>query len=304
MYHRIFSHLLLAATALLLNACDDKPPAPDNTDTATITQEPAKKPTILWAKPGFAPLFIHQPPFQGQGTGDLMFDILQQKLPQFRHSQTKANYARIIAEMRKGTEMCALMIYKREREAFAYFSQPIAVNPSYQLYLSTEGKQAIDRAYGYDLKTASFDELLGKSRDLTLLITPNQSYGIERDALIAKHIDHLNIKRNFSDQSATMKMLAANRVQMLLVLPWVFNYEKDVSGLHGKVTKVQLTDVPADDSYTIACTRTEQGKQVVDAIDQIKPAAHTLLKQAAAAWLEPEEMGNYQRAYNKYFPTR
>lgn len=309
-------------TCLLLGACssdsnpvDDAPneaaainrsslsrpqPTTEQQSAETPTVNP-KKPTVIWAKPGFAPLFISEEPFKGEGTGDFIFQTLQLLLPQFNHVNTKANYTRIIAEMQKGTDLCALLFYHKAREEFAIYSDPLAITPSYQVYTSLQGKATLDQAFGRDVKQASLDELLGKSQGLTLLITPHQTYGKKRDAIIAKHRDSLTTQYHLTDQPAMMKILATNRAQMLLAMPWVFNYEQNNLGLHDRIEKITLTDVPAYQSSYLVCTKTELGRRVINTINAIEPAAHTVLRKAVADWLLPEEVEDYYQAYDAYF---
>ncbi|GAA5314867.1 MAG: hypothetical protein AseanaTS_00710 [Candidatus Pelagadaptatus aseana] len=275
------------------------------TQTAIPGQAPGQgseeKPTVIWAKPGFAPLFISEEPFKGEGTGDLIFQTLQTLLPQFNHVNTKANYTRIIAEMKKGTDICALLFYNETREDFAVYSDPLAITPSYHIYASLEGKAALDKAFGRNLSQAPLDELLSKSGDLSLLITPHQSYGKKRDDLLAKHKDSLNTQLHLTDLPAMMKIVATNRAQLMLAMPWVFNYEQDNLGLHGRTAKIELTDVPAYQASYLVCSKNPLGRQVVATINNIDPAAHTVLKDAMASWLLPEEHQDYYRAYREYF---
>ncbi|GAA5318119.1 MAG: hypothetical protein Aseana_01820 [Candidatus Pelagadaptatus aseana] len=264
-------------------------------------ETPQQKPVAVWGTSFLKPMFFVEEHMQDQGLGDLMFKKLQDNLPQFQHTQTRASYPRMIAEMRNGVDMCSLLFYNTDRATFMAYSNAVAITPTYQIYTSLQGKAALDQALERDVREASLDEILAHSRELTLLITPNQTYGPVRDKIFAKHAKQLKIQHHLGNQAEKIKMLADNEAQMLLAMPWVFNYEQRVQKLQGQTAKIHLTDVPTYQTSYIACTDSELGRSVVEAINAIKPAAHTLLKTAGSKWLKVEELHSYHQSYLDHF---
>lgn len=304
MIKRLILMVFIAGMTLLMSACEKS----TGTDTTAATDNPLtldtqsqNEPSIYWAKPGFAPLFILRGPFKDQGMGDEIFKRLQQKTPGFNHINTQANYTRIITEMRKGTNMCAILHHKDERAEFMYFSKPVVITPSYQIYVSPNGRKLLRERFDKDIQTLAFDDLLSQSQGLKLAITPKQSYGPHRDILIENHRDKLEIIHAFTENTALIKRLANNSVDLVLAFPWVFNYELDLLGLHSQIHKIQLTDMPTHQVSNIACAKTPTGKRIIDIIDAMQPAPQTFLKEVIPEWLTPREISDYQAAYKRYF---
>lgn len=305
MLNRLILLAFISISALCISACDssNEPRKPTASSAKLAAAEPQSQvsPVVYWAKPGFAPLFILKGPFKERGMGDEIFSLLQQRIPGFKHINTEANYPRIITEMRKGTNMCAILHHNDERAEFMYFSKPVVITPSYQIYVSKKGRKALNERFDRDVKKESFDTLLSRSQGLNMAITPKQSYGPDRDGIIGKYRDSIEFSYNFTEQTTLMKRLASDRIDMVLAFPWVFNYELDLLGLHSHISKIHLTDMPIHQVSNIGCAKTSVGKQIVDAIDTMSPAPHAFLKEVVVDWLTPQEVNEYRSAYSTYF---
>lgn len=314
MPNRLISLAFIGFFALSLIACGNSGEPDSSADEPTSNQkhntEPAPSvkhtkrttiPTVYWAKPGFAPLFIIKGPFKEQGLGDEIFKLLQQQIPNYNHVNTEANYPRIITEMRKGTDMCAILHHNEERAEFMYFSKPVVITPSYQVYVSKQGRKVINERFGRHVKSESFDTLLSKSEGLNMAITPKQSYGPDRDQVVEKYKESLGFTHNFTEQTTLMKRLAADRIDIVLAFPWVFNYELDLLGLHSHISKVHLDDMPTHQVSNIGCAKTPAGKHVIESINNIQPSVHELLEEVVVDWLTPQEVVQYRAAYADFF---
>ena len=197
------------------------------------------------------------------------------------------------------------MLFKNDsRSEFIAFSDPIIMIPSYQLYVSQEAKNHFDDSFGTDVRKETFQNLLSRSNGFTMAMNPSQSYGITRDALIKKNIDHFDVYKNYSDQSIILKMLAVNRVQMSLFFPWVFNYRQDELGLRDSTYKINLTDVSEHVLVYVACPKTEIGLKLTAQINSLDSDFNKQLKQIVKEWLLPEEVEQYEKAYDQYFPDK
>lgn len=67
------------------------------------------KPLLRWAKPGMAPLFIGAGAERDRGVGDQMFGEIQELMPQYNHVNLNLNYSRLLEELRKGSNVCAIL---------------------------------------------------------------------------------------------------------------------------------------------------------------------------------------------------
>ncbi|MGH1373630.1 MAG: hypothetical protein ACRBBW_16435 [Cellvibrionaceae bacterium] len=309
----------ICASALVLPACDSSSQGGDSVDVVEVQHtlesdaasgqtgalgvdsEPENKPVVHWAKPGLAPLFIDDGTDEGRGIGDQMFVQVKDLMPQFYHVNLNLNYPRLLEELRKGSDVCAILHYNQERAKFMTYSKPVIVTPSYQLYVSSKGLEKFKQQTGWTGEPASFDELLLKSRGLKMAITPGQSYGAERDEILARHIDNVELIRSFADQEALVKMLAANRMDMVLGFPWVINYRLEQLDVRSDLVKVPLNDVSSYESAYIACADTALGRRVVSAVNAISPPIHDRSKSFLTRWLTAKESQEYYRVYQDYF---
>jgi len=259
------------------------------------------KPVIHWAKPGLAPLFVYEGANAGRGIGDQMFGDVQALMPQFHHVNLRLNYPRLLEELRRGSDVCAILHRTQERERFMVFSQPVVITPSYQLYVSTKGLERFKQQTGWNGAPASFDQLLSKSNGLKMAVTPGQSYGADRDEILARHANKVELVKSFADQRALIKMLAANRMELVLGFPWVVNYATELLDIRADLVKVELNDVPQYEPAYIACADTVFGKRIVDVVDGISPSVHDRSKSYLTRWLTAKESQSYFGVYHAHF---
>lgn len=320
MRHLFITVIVTCVSTLFLVACDAPSESPDVAQgsnwpvvsTSDMYADEAKtqglegethsdKPVLRWAKPGLAPLFIHDGPEQGRGVGDQVFTQIQELMPQYKHVNLSLNYTRLFEELRKGSDVCAILYHSPEREKFLVYSNPIILTPSYHLYVNAKGLEHFQRKTGWSGGEASFNDIMSKSKDFKIAITSNQSYGAERDEILARHADKAEVVRGFSDQDTLVKMLVANRMDMLLGFPWVINYEMNLLDIGTPLTKILLTDVPQYDATFVACADTPLGRAAVSAIDNISPSVHDRVKGLLSHWLTEKENQEYDDVYRQYF---
>jgi len=259
------------------------------------------KPVLRWAKPGLAPLFLDDGPDRGRGVGDQVFVQVQKLMPQYSHINLSLNYSRLLEELRRGSDVCAILHHSQERDTFLVYSQPIIATPSYQLYVSAKGLKRFKDKTGWAGGLASFDDIMSKAQGLSIAITPDQSYGSDRDKILARHADKAEVIKGYSDQKALVKMLVANRMNMMLGFPWVINYEMERLGAGAELVKVPLHDVAQYEAVFIACADTPVGRAVVSSIDNIYPPVHDRVKDLLSRWLTRKENQEYYGVYQEYF---
>jgi len=261
----------------------------------------ASRLTLHWAKPGLAPLFIDDGSDDGRGIGDQMFIQIQELMPQYNHVNLSLNYPRLLEELRKGSNVCAILHYTSERARYMAYSRAVVVTPSYQLYVSAKALTRFKEKTGWTGAPASFDQLLSMSDGLKMAVTPGQSYGVQRDEILNRHLDKVELVRSFADQEALVKMLAANRIDMVLGFPWVINYRAEQLDVRSDLVKVPLNDVAQYEASYMACADTPLGRDVVKAIDEISPPVHDRSKSFLPRWLTAKESQQYYGVYYEYF---
>lgn len=325
MRQAIFIVAVICASAVLLGGCDFSSQEPEKIDVKRHGEAPeavaatelsagiqpgdhsgqnavkTAKPVLQWAKPGLEPLFIDDGTDVGRGVGDQMFVQVQELMPQYDHVNLRLNYPRLLEELRKGSNVCAILHHTPEREKFMVYSQAVVVTPSYQLYVSTKALPRFKEKTGWAGESASFDQLLSMSHGLKMAVTPGQSYGAERDKILNRHFDKLEVIRSFADQEALVKMLAANRMDMVLGFPWVMNYRVEQLDIRSDMVKILLSDVAQYEASYIACADTPLGRSVVQSIDEISPPVHDRSKSFLPRWLTAKESQSYYTVYHEYF---
>jgi len=314
--HTFITVMTICISTLLLIACDTSSKDTDVTRVnASIPKVNANEalsidpeseihvdaPVIQWAKPGLAPLFIGAGADRDRGVGDQMFVEVQELMPQYKHVNLNLNFPRLLEELRKGSNVCAILHHTQERAAFSAYSQSVIVTPSYQLYVSAKGLKKFKEKTGWAGEPASFDKIMSKSRGLKIAITPGQSYGSERDKILNLHADKAEVIRSFANQETLVKMLAANRMDMMLGFPWVINYIMERLDAGADLIKVPLNDVVQYEASFIACADTPLGRAVVASINNIYPPVHARVKEALTRWLTEKETQAYYGVYQNYF---
>jgi len=274
----------------------DEAPSPESGGEANTD-----KSVLRWAKPGLAPLFISDGANKGGGVGDQVFTQVQKLIPQYQHVNLDLNYSRLLEELRKGSDVCAILYHSVEREKIAVYSQPIIATPSYQLYVSAKGLERFQNKTGWAGGQASFEKIMSMSQGLKIAITPGQSYGSDRGEILHRHADKAEIIKGFSGQDALVKMLVAGRMDMMLGFPWVINYEMARLNFDADLIKVPLHDVSQYEAAYVACADTPLGRAVVSAIDKISPPIHHRVKDLLSRWLTEKENQSYYRVYREYF---
>ncbi len=257
---------------------------------------------IYWAKPGFAPLYISSGASRNRGFGDLTLAAIGEFLPQYQHVDMRANYVRVMSELRRGSKICAILHKTPEREEFAYYSNPLLVIPSYQIYIHSTEKERFKSLSGWETGRVSFNDLLANHKPLRIAQTPSHSYGKARDSVIRRHQKNLMVVRSYAGQMSVIKMLVAKRVDLILEFPWVVNHHlEELKIKSSQLHKVVLTDVPSSEPAFIACPKTPWGQKLITELNQIDPPMHQLASRYVERWLSPAEVVEFRRANHEYF---
>lgn len=259
--------------------------------------------TIFWAKPGLEPFYFPAGRRDGQvGFGDLMVEDLMKLLPGYQHQELRANYSRMIAEIRSGNPVCGIIHRTPEREQFTAYSNILAFPPSYRLYILAEKRHDYKQLPGWEDGAVSLEDVLQSKRRLRMGHQVKHSYGNALDETLARHSRNLEQIRGYSGQKSLVKMLLADRVDFILEFSWVVNYHLrelnlDVSELEGVV----LTEAPAYLPVSIGCPNNIWGQHLIEHLNNITPPLHERMKGYLEAWLEPEEIEDYRTAFKHYF---
>ncbi len=269
-------------------------------------QDSLAESTVLWAKqPGYDPTFIVAGANQNRGVGDLIFDKLQRHLPQYQHDTIRANYIRTLTEIRRGNNVCALLHPTAERGQFVHFSNTVLLTPTYHLYTLVSQKNRFSQLAELHNDKMRFNQLLANSQRLRMAHTRGHSYGKTLDDIFEQHRDNVQISKGHAGQKALIKMLLAGRVDFILELPLVLNYQlRELNIDYSEFHKVILSETPTYIPISVGCAKTPWGKSLVGALNKVLPALQKQIEELVVIWLAPEEAKAYRLAYSQYFEDK
>ena len=115
----------------------------------------AQGPEIQWLDIILPPYHhIESMPSQNEGITDKITQLLQNKLPEIKHTRSFVNINRLLYEMKKGSHVCNPSLKKtKERDAFIYYSfrvflfLPMALHPEKKNIHCQQAKNAHYKKY-------------------------------------------------------------------------------------------------------------------------------------------------------------
>ena len=229
--------------------------------------EPAALPTLRWLVQDMPPHFSYargHVPRTGDDLGDGEISgfqrLLIQRLPQFRHEFVEASLPRFETQARQGETLCsALHLRKPERLEWLYFTQLFPPLFSRQIHVVVhKDNLARFESQGQILRLS---ELL-QHKELVGLLSRDRGYG--------PHIDNLLLA---AGSRAPATVVAGRSMHLLTMLrakrmDWTLEYPSVVDAAGGgDLVKLPLAEGRSTAVATVACSRTPEGKQRIEAID-------------------------------------
>jgi uncharacterized protein (TIGR02285 family) len=307
----VFKPSVIFIALLLPLASFAKPAEQPDTPAVKVALEPhlhTGGERIFWAKPELQPLFFplgKRTADQEPGFGDLILQEIQAQLPNYQHHELRANYARLISEIRSGNPVCSILHRTPRREGFIVFSNILAYPPSYKLYVKASNQEAFKNLAGWDDRTVALADILQSKRGLRMAHTASHSYGKALDETLARNHTNLDLVRGYAGQASLVKMLLAGRVDVIIEFPWVVNYHvKELGIASSELIGVTLTEAPAYEPAYIGCPKNDWGLHLIEHLNNITPPLHLRMRSHIETWLEPEEVEAYRAAFDAYFQIK
>ncbi len=273
----------------------------------------APLPTLQWLVQDVPPHFSYVRPGQppqtmddiGHGELDGFLRILVKRLPQYRHVLVEMPFTRFEMQARQGQTLCSVLhVRTPERLDWLYFSHLYPPLFSRQLHVVVhKDLQAQFEATGAG-QTLQLSELLQR-QDLVGLLPRDRAFGPRIDALLKQAGEAAPRTVVPNRNMHLLHMLRARRMDYTLEYASVVD---EFLHLHGgdELVKLPLAEGRSTQLATVACSRTTQGRQHIEAID----AAVRRLAQEKdrEAWLrswrsEPLDAQDRQRV-NRYMDER
>lgn len=256
--------------------------------------EPA--PLITWTVRDMAPFNIMEGPLKGQGIADRMLGLLQQRLPQYRHLNSRVNRARANQMFARDTLTCdAGVLRTQEREQLMYFSIPTLGVVTNGVVVRQE-REAQMRPFLHDGKIDLAAFLADSHQRLGVLV--ERSYGPAIDATLhATPPERLLVHHGNNALGSLLQMQEHGRISALLGYWPEVRYLAETEGM--EVSNLRFYPVQGMPSYLLAhvgCSKTPEGKKAIAAINEvIRELRGEELIQLYARWLD----GPTREAYLK-----
>ncbi|MFH0784838.1 MAG: TIGR02285 family protein [Pseudomonadota bacterium] len=259
--------------------------------------------SLVWMEAVAPPFFIHDGALKGQGYEDIITNLLQEHLPQYRHAHIKANISRHYQQWKQGEKACSVGMYKTpERLEFTYYSIPSVFTLPPVLIIHKDHFQA----FGGN-KTVSLTKIL-KDGKLIIGRSSNRSYGVEFDAALKTYS---NDKNTFTYEGPELslnlfKMLQAGRIDAFPGLPEEAMYLAETMGIRDQIMTLAVEENqinPEESLSYVACSKNEWGKNAIEMINQALRKQRPTEKYRAAyeRWLDPSSVEGYRKLYADVF---
>ena len=269
---------------------------------ATDTRE-----TILWPVHDFPPSNILTGPDKGKGSADRRRDGLIRRLPQFHHQTFEASTSRSLDMLKTRPNVCMVGVLKTpERQVFMAFS----TRPFQTLsngVITTRKRLELFNLYFNERRELRLDQLLAEGRHRVGIIS-GRSFGAEIDALLKKHAGQPSIfvvpsSDHFS--SRLLKLSNQNEFDAILGYPFELRYLTRQLGLNEQdFALLPIAGIAPLQQSFVACSKTEHGKRIVEAIDQALAdgSAKREFEAAYSVWLDEETAARYDRLLKRSNP--
>ena len=247
------------------------------------------EPTMLWQVRDMPPLFNYRdgkPPARiadlGHGPVDGFMGQLLRQLPQYRHAFIEVTAARAEAMAREGRTLCSLLhLHTPERRAERYFTPAYPVLRPLQAHLVVHRSQlARFVELGQPLSLAA----VLQRADFSGMVSAGRSFGPGVDRVIREHPDAVGLKTVVTIRhSSVLTMLRARRMDYAIEFrAQIDEYLRSVN-TPGELVGLPILEAPPIAVSYASCTRNEEGRRQIEAIDQ---AVRRMAQPAArAVWL-------------------
>ena len=215
--------------------------------------------TINWLTNDFAPYYILNGKYQGQGRDETIIKLLEDQLPHVEFNRVVVPASKLIQTLSdKTNDACVLSLYKNENRkqqmVFTQESSTVGLSPSVALHKKLASALSLKN----DTEVSLYDLL--QEKKLTLGVSLSRSYGEAIDRIINSTPDVDIVIRPTRDSLASLTyMLNLKRIDILLGYPSEHFYLAKSMNFQDNLTQRPLTEAPALSYGFIGCTKTEQG---------------------------------------------
>lgn len=232
----------------------------------------AEDASLRWVVQDLPPHFSYangraptRPEDLGQGEVDGFLRLLIQRLPEYRHEFVEASTPRFESLVRQGQTLCSVLHVRRpERLEWLYFTHLHPALLSRQIHVIVHR----DAAARFELggQPLQLADLLQR-RELVGLLPRERSFGPRIDALLQAQAANAPRTVAISRHTQLLAMLRARRMDYTLEYPAVVDEFQRSLGGTPELLKLPLAEGRSTQLATAACSRTPEGRRLIEAID-------------------------------------
>ncbi|WP_158529679.1 TIGR02285 family protein [Parvibium lacunae] len=263
---------------------------------------------VIWHTADFAPYFIQDGPYKGQGIADRRLQLVIAGLPQFDHQVISGvTPARSNSEVVQKDNLCfvARIRTKAREQIMAFTEQPIIHTLSNGL-ITTRNRAASLTPYLNKEGALSLREFLLRS-PYRLGLTPGRSFGPGIDEVLnqvrpIRPQGMVEVEADNHFRSRLLKLLYQDGYQAILGYPEELDYFTELLSLRGEeLVYLPITEEPPLVAGHVACSKSDLGRRVVQAVDQLISQAsfRQKVQDAYRHWLDPASLARYNRLLNR-----
>lgn len=226
-------------------------------------------PKIIWIHADFPPSTILTGEDKGKGVGDKTEKLLQDRLTEYEHTETVANYKRIIVQLEAGDKViCTALLKSPEREKFIEFSEISQISFPNGIILKETTYSEIKK-YLNNNGELDLEKLL--LSDPKIGISKGRVYGEAVDTILAKHKNNDSVyERSGTDIfKGLIKMMLAGRIDMVLGYPQEFKYVAKEIGNKESIMYLPVKGMPDYLPVYIGAPKNAWGKAIIKKINSI-----------------------------------
>ncbi|MBM9537295.1 TIGR02285 family protein [Desulfobulbus alkaliphilus] len=269
-----------------------------------ITAHPiSAKDEVMWMEAAMPPYFIKSGPFQGQGYGDVVAEIIREHLTGYNHETMTTNITRHFYAFKQGEKVCSIGLYRTpEREEFMHFSIPSFLTLPAVIIIKADQYQTFGGR-----PTVRLSDILA-NEDLVIGISKDRSYGVATDQVLHQYADQANVVE-FTGQELSLnlfRMLMMNRLDGLIGLPEEALFQAEQLWVRDQLMTLTIEENSQDyDNWlsAVGCSKNEWGARIIAEINKIllSQRPSQLYRGAYERWLDSHSIATYREVYDRVF---
>ena len=254
------------------------------------------KDAVTWHPTEFPPFYILNGEFAHTGISDRHLKYFLDRLTDFDNSLVPTPLARAWGEIEAGQNVCVLGVKNPERERIALFSKPLIVGTGMHLLVSTS-RVAAFKAFEDATGAVDLDRLV-QDRMLKGAYAAARSFGSLVDRAIAEGKETGALKPLQVTPQA-LRMVDSGRADYTFGFGPELVYMKMSEKRPINIQALRIAGEPRIAYQYFACARTETGKAVIAAIDDLiarTDGLQSTLIQAVRTWYSDEDLADFEAA--------